>query len=110
MKKSAAKIKWTEPAKDDMVRIRLYLKQNVSAEFARKVTQEIKIAVDSLRNLPGKGTFVPELDDLNMPDFRQMFAGQNRIIFERTKDIFYIHLVCHTSMNLESLLMQRHLK
>lgn len=83
MKKSAVRIEWTQPAKDDVVRIRLYLKQNVSAEIAKKVTQEINSGVNSLKNIPGKGTFVPELDELNMPNFRQIFAGQNRIIFER---------------------------
>lgn len=110
MKKSAARIKWTQPAKDDVARIRLYLKQNVSTEFAKKVTQDIRAAVNSLANLPGKGTFVPELDDVSMSNFRQIFAADNRIIFERIKDTCYIHLVCHTSMNLDSLLGQRHLK
>jgi plasmid stabilization system protein ParE len=100
-------IKWTDKAKDDLNQIRLYLKQNVSPEYAKKVTQEIKEEVNSLKTSPGKGTYVAELEKLNMTDHRQLLAHQNRIIFERTTEICYIHVVCHTSMNLQSLLMRR---
>lgn len=103
-------IKWTDNAKDDLNQIRLYLKQNVSPEYAKKVTQEIKDEVNSLKTSPSKGTFVAELENLNMTDHRQLLANQNRIIFERTTEIYYIHVACHTSMNLQSLLMRRLLK
>jgi hypothetical protein len=53
---------------------------------------------------------VAELENLNMTNHRQLLANQNRIIFERTTEIYYIHVVCHTSMNLQSLLMRRLLK
>lgn len=104
------KIQWTDYAKDDLNRIRLYLQQNVSPAYAKKITQEIKNEVNSLISSPNKGTYVAELENLHMTDFRQLLAHQNRIIFERTPGTFYIHLVCHTSMNLESLLMRRLLK
>ena len=103
-------IKWTDNAKDDLHQIRLYLKQNVSPEYARKVTQEIQKEVSSLITSPNNGTYVAELENLNMTDFRQLLAHQNRIIFERTAEIYYVHVVCHTSMNLQSLLMRRLLK
>lgn len=103
-------IKWTDSAKDDLQQIRRYLKQNVSPEYARKVTQEIREAVNSLKATPNKGTLVAELENLSMTNHRQLLAGQNRIIFERTADVCYIHIVCHTTMNLQSLLMRRLLK
>lgn len=103
-------IKWTDAARDDLNQIRLYLKQNVSPEYARKVTQEIKEEVNSLKTTPDKGTFVAELENLSMTNHRQLLANQNRIIFERTPDVYYVHIVCHTSMNLQSLLMRRLLR
>lgn len=103
-------IKWTDNAKDDLNQIRRYLRQSVSPAYAKKVTQEIKDEVSSLIASPGKGTYVAELENLNLTDYRQLLAHQNRIIFERTAEVFYVHAVCHTSMNLQSLLMRRVLK
>lgn len=103
-------IEWTDNAKDDLNQIRLYLKQHVSPEYAKKVTQEIKNEINLLKSAPSKGTFVAELQNLNMTEHRQLLANQNRIIFERTSKIYYIHVICHTSMNLQSLLMRRLLK
>lgn len=103
-------IEWTDNAKDDLNQLRRYLKQNVSPAYAKKVTQEIKDEVSSLIASPNKGTYVAELGNLNMTDYRQLLAHQNRIIFERTAEVFYVHAVCHTSMNLQSLLMRRLLK
>lgn len=103
-------IKWTDAAKDDLQQIRLYLKQNVSPENAKKVTEEIRAAVNSLNASPDQGTLVAELENLSMNNHRQLLAKQNRIIFERTLDVFYVHIVCHTSMNFQALLMRRLLK
>ncbi|MES2019228.1 MAG: type II toxin-antitoxin system RelE/ParE family toxin [Pseudomonadota bacterium] len=103
-------IKWTDDAKEDLKQIRHYLARNVSPEYAKKITQEIRDEVHSLKAMPSKGTLVVELQNLNMTNHRQLLADQNRIIFERTADIFYIQVVCHTSMNLQSLLMRRLLK
>ena len=103
-------IKWTDDAKDDLIQIRLYLKKNVSLEYAQKVTQEIKDEINSLKTTPNKGTYVAELEKLNMSSYRQLLAGQNRIIFEKVADVYHIHVVCHTSMNLQSLLMRRLLR
>ena len=38
----------------------------------------------------------------------QLSAGQNRIIIERLQDdIIYIHMIAHTSRNLEALIRRR---
>lgn len=103
-------IKWTDNAKDDLNQIRLYLMQNVAPADAKKVTQTIKDEVSSLIASPSKGTYVAELKNLKLTDYRQLLADQNRIIFERTAEVCYVHAVCHTSMNLQSLLMRRLLK
>lgn len=103
-------IKWTDNAKDDLNQIRLYLGQNVSPAYAKKVTQEIRDEVRSLLASPSTGTYVAELENLNLTDYGQLLAHQNRIIVERSAEVFYVHVVCHTSMNLQSLLMRRLLK
>lgn len=102
------KIVWTDSAKDDLILIRQSLNQSESLEFARRITQEIRDAVSTLAQWPSKGTYVKELEELNLSQYRQLLAGLNRIIFERGEDdTFYIHLVCHTSRDLEALLRRR---
>lgn len=101
------KIEWTDSAKEDVVQIRHYLKAHHSPEYASKVIKAIRDEVGSLKAQQHKGTYVAELQELHMPSFRQLLAGQNRIIVEHTADVCYVHIVCHTSMNLKSLLMKR---
>lgn len=55
-----------------------------------------------------KGTFVPELEELYLTTHRQLLAGQNRIIIERGEnDTVYVHMIAHTSRDLEALIRRR---
>jgi plasmid stabilization system protein ParE len=98
---------WTEAARDDLLEIRAHLKVNQSAAFVRKVTADIRDEVASLRDWPSKGVFVRELEELQLDQYRELLAGQHRIIFERGSEAFYVHLVCHASRDLEALLRRR---
>jgi plasmid stabilization system protein ParE len=98
---------WTDAARDDLLDIRAYLKMHQSSAFVKKATEQIREEVGSLRDWPSKGIYVPELEELQLDQYRELLAGQHRIIFERTSDAFYIHIVCHTSRDLESLLRRR---
>ncbi|MBA5689613.1 type II toxin-antitoxin system RelE/ParE family toxin [Rugamonas apoptosis] len=103
------KIVWTEAAKHDLMDIRDFLRHSESPRFAIRVTKEIRDEVATLKEWPKyKGIFVKELEELNLSQYRQLLAGQHRIIFERGgADVCYIHLVCHTSRDLEALLRRR---
>lgn len=101
------KIVWTQNALNDLQDIRSYLNQSESAAFAKKVTQEIMTEVGSLQEWSMKGTLVPELEDLHLTTYRQVLAGQNRIIIEYGQDIVYIHLIAHTSRDLHTLIRRR---
>ena len=55
-----------------------------------------------------KGSLVPELEDLHLTAYPQLLAGQNRIIIERGQnDTVYVHMIAHTSRNLEALIRRR---
>lgn len=101
------KIIWTHNALNDLQNIREHLKVNESPAFVRKVTEEILNEVKSVREWHNKGTFVPELEDLHLTTHRQLLAGQNRIIIERGHDVVYIHMIAHTSRDLEALIRRR---
>jgi hypothetical protein len=78
-----------------------------SAAFVKKVIEQIRDEVGSLKDRPSKGIYVKELEELQLDQYRELLTGQHRIIFERASEAFYIHIVCHTSRNLESLLRRR---
>jgi len=99
---------WTQNALDDLQDIRFHLKRNESPAFAKKVTQKILAEINSLQEWTGKGSFVPELEDLHLTTHRQLLAGQNRIIIERGHDgNVYVHMIAHTSRDLEALIRRR---
>jgi plasmid stabilization system protein ParE len=98
---------WTDAARDDLLEIRAYLKRSQSPAFVRKVTEDIRDEVGSLRDWPSKGTHVQELEELQLDQYRELLAGPHRIIFERASEAFYVHIVCHTSRDLEALLRRR---
>jgi plasmid stabilization system protein ParE len=102
-------IVWTDAAKTDLMDLRDFLKKTDSLQLADKITNEVRDEVATLKAWPKfKGTYVKELEDLNLSQYRQLLAGQNRIIFERVgNDTCYIHLVCHTSRDLEAVLRRR---
>jgi plasmid stabilization system protein ParE len=102
------KIIWTAYALSDLQDIRQYLKVSESPAYAKKVTQDILAEVNSLKEWGNKGTFVPELEDLHLTTHRQLLAGQNRIIIEHgADDTCYVHLICHTSRDLEAVIRRR---
>ncbi|HEX8405633.1 MAG TPA: type II toxin-antitoxin system RelE/ParE family toxin [Duganella sp.] len=105
------KISWTDVAIDDLLEIREHW-QAESKEYSAQLTKGIRAAVATLKDWPHqKGTYIKELEDLSLSQYRQILYEKYRIIFERveSQDTFVIHIVCHTSRNLESLLRRRHL-
>lgn len=105
------KISWTDFAIDDLLEIREHW-QAESKDHSAQLTKGIRATVATLKNWPHqKGTYIKELDDLSLTQYRQILHEQYRIIFERveSQDTFIVHIVCHTSRNLESLLRRRQL-
>ena len=78
-----------------------------SSGFAKKVTEQIRDEVGSLKDWPSKGVYVRELEELQLDQYRELLAGQHRIVFERSSEAFFIHIVCHASRDLEALLRRR---
>ena len=105
------KILWTDVAIEDLLELREHW-QAESKEYSAKLTKGIRATVATLKEWPHqKGTFIKELEDLNLTQYRQILHEQYRIIFERveSQDTFFIHIVCHTRRDLDSLLRRRQL-
>ena len=56
---------------------------------------------------PRAGRIPPELESLNISQYRQVLSGMNRVIYELRDDTAYIHVACDTRRDLQGLLMKR---
>ncbi len=53
------------------------------------------------------GSILQELHALNLTQYRQVISGKNRIVYEFRETTIYIHIVCDTRKDLNSLLFRR---
>jgi plasmid stabilization system protein ParE len=95
---------WTDAARDDLLEIREYLKRSQSPAFVKKVTEQIRDEVGSLKEWPFKGILVQELEELQRDQYRELVAGQHGLIFGRASEALSVHAVCHARRDLEALL------
>jgi hypothetical protein len=47
---------------------------------------------------------------VNLTQYRQVIPGMNRIVYELRNEVIYIHIVCDTRRNTQSLLTRRLLR
>lgn len=56
------------------------------------------------------GAIPEELANLGRIDIRQKLVGQNRVIYQETKDTIFVDIICHSRRDLMTLLQQRNLR
>ena len=85
------KINWTTQAKNDLISISEYIRQN-SEKYARIQIKRIRERTQQLRKHPNSGREVPEFDN---PRIRELILGNYRIIYclvsDERVDILTVH-------------------
>lgn len=94
----------------DLRELKKYIIQHFSPITWQDTYKCIKKAVSSLKTFPNAGSTPPELDLLNLTQYRQIILGKNRIVYEVRGNIIYIHIVCDTRQDMASLLFKRLLR
>lgn len=99
-----------DSAEQDLKELKTYLirhfgKVTWSASYAK-----IKASVTNLQSFPLMGKVPEELESLNLTQYRQIISGMNRIIYEVRQQTIYIHIVCDTRKDMQSLLTRRLLR
>jgi toxin ParE1/3/4 len=93
-----AKIVWTDIALIDLKDIFDYISKD-SKRYAEIQIKRIKSKTSSLKNNPGIGRIVPEMDNICI---REIFEKNYRIIYRNTNNqIVEILTVHHSSRNIE---------
>ena len=96
-----------DSAEQDLKDLRSYVVKNFSLATWLKTYNKLKESIRNLAAFPLLGAVPPELESLNMNQYRQIISGMNRVIYEPRADAVYIYMVVDTRRDLETLLMQR---
>ena len=103
------KIEWTSNAKEDLLNIIDYIKQD-SIENARKVYEKIRGKAHSSNFFPFRGRVVPELQRKGITIYRELIENPWRIMYKIENDIVYIMAIFDARQNVEELLLQKLLR
>ena len=96
-----------DSAEQDLKDLRSYVVKNFSQATWLKTYSKLKESIRNLATFPLLGAVPPELESLNLNQYRQIISGMNRIVYEPRADAVYIYMIVDTRRDLETLLMQR---
>lgn len=99
-----------ESAEHDLKELKNYLIKNFSLETWLNSYGKIKEVIKNLKVFPYTGSIPEEFEKLNLSQYRQVFSGKNRIIYEVRQDILYIHIIADARQDMKSLLTRRLLR
>ncbi|WP_276808621.1 type II toxin-antitoxin system RelE/ParE family toxin [Castellaniella defragrans] len=94
-------------AEADLRELRRYVLRKFGPHTGRESFEGIRTAVRAAESFTLAGRLPDELAELGLPQYRQIVAGMNRIIYETREDRLYIHIVCDTRRDLRGLLHRR---
>lgn len=107
---SAMNVVFLHSAERDLLELKDYVLKNFGKTAWRSSYKKIKDAVIRLKKFPLEGHVPDELASLNVTQYRQVIAGMNRMIYEVRGQTLYIHIVCDTRKDMQSLLTRRLLR
>ena len=96
-----------DSAEQDLKELRSYVVKNFPQATWLKTYSKLKESIRNLATFPLLGAVPPELESLNLNQYRQIVSGMNRVIYEPRADAVYIYMIVDTRRDLETLLMQR---
>jgi toxin ParE1/3/4 len=96
-----------EDAERDIDHIYRYVKRNDSEEKAERLSQNIEQVILSLQSSPLRGHYPPELERLDIREYREVFFKPYRIIYEVAEESVFIHCVLDGRRELRDILQQR---
>ena len=103
------KVQWTSNAKEDLLNIIAYIKED-SPSIAREIYQKIKKKANSSNFLPLRGRLVPELQKEGITMYRELISSPWRIMYKVDNNTIYIMAILDSRQNVEELLLQKLLR
>ena len=97
-------------AEEDLKELRRYILQSFGEPVWRETYRQIKDTVRVLQTAPESGSVPQELAELHLGQYRQILSGMNRIFYEVREDALYIHIVCDSRRDMQTILRRRLLR
>jgi toxin ParE1/3/4 len=97
-------------AQADLRSLRGYVVHSFSSDTWHTTKAKLKTSIENLARFPHLGGIPPELESLNLTQYRQILSGMNRVIYEVRQDAVYVHLIVDTRRDLKEVLLQRLLR
>jgi toxin ParE1/3/4 len=93
-------------AEDDLYEILDYYKL-INFEFSEKLLISIEVKIKKLKTFPEQGRIVPELEQQNILDYKELIEGNYRIIYAIQENTVIIHTIIDSRRNLEDLIIKK---
>ncbi|RKX86759.1 MAG: type II toxin-antitoxin system RelE/ParE family toxin [Spirochaetes bacterium] len=103
-------IYFSEGAEIDLFDIYVYSDKAYSKEKAETTLKSIRQKVEKLKVFPEMGNYPPELERINLYNFREVHTNPFRIIYEVMDKIIYIHCILDGRRDVVSILLERVIK
>ncbi len=94
-------------AEEDIFNIYKYNDNNYSRKNAMDIIRKIEETIYKLKNYPKIGNIPPELERINIYDYREVHSVPYRIIYQLLDNNIYIHCILDSRRDLRSLLIER---
>ncbi len=102
-------VQWTESARNDLLEIAKYIAKD-SIEIALKKMNLIEEKVHGLGSFPFEGKSVPELEEYNEENYKQLIVNPWRIIYSITGKTVTILIVIDGRRDLQDILLKKLMK
>lgn len=99
-----------EEAEQDLQEIYRYVLRNDSPEKADRLLANLEKTVMKLDALPLRGHTPPELERIDVMEYREVFFKPYRIIYQVTERTVYVYCVLDGRRDLQDLLQERLLR
>ena len=100
----------TEDAEADLAEITDHVERHDSREHADYVFERIKESILKLEVSPGRGRVVPELRDIGVSEYREVFFKPYRILYFVSEKRVYVHCIFDGRRDVEHVLSRRFLR
>ncbi len=102
-----SKVFLTDGAVSDLEELDAYITQYDSLQSADDVLSKIEEVINSLSELPERGTYPQELLSIGIRDYRELFFKPYRIIYRVIGSKVYIYLIVDGRRDMQTLLKRR---
>ncbi len=100
-------VELTDDASRDLEDLFDFIVTHDSPERARDVITALRDLVVSLAEFPDRGNHPPELRELGILEYREVFFRSWRVIYRRIGETVYVYVIADGRRDMQTLLMRR---